>query len=186
MSDIVSELAACRSLASDDLLRRMPRPDLHRLVARCMGLAERCERDPADFATLHAAVRVDGIGLTGRRYVEFDTDAYLLVCRHVFDHDRSRGWRYAAVMREAAKRQIGSGDLASWLAENGGMNALFLVRPLTRTTVSAKVIRLTKQIEMPKHGPIVLTLQREPDGLFAPLSVASPSTPPREHGRGER
>lgn len=174
---VCAELNACRSIARDSNLSRLPRPELHGLVARCMSLAERCLRDQSEMSVLHAAVRVEGVGLTGRRYVEADTDAYLLVCRHVFDADRSRGWRFASVMREAAGRQIQARDLPRWLADNGGMNALFLARPLTRTTVATKTLRLTKQIVLPKHGDVTLTLRRESDGTFAPLSIL-PQEPP--------
>jgi hypothetical protein len=172
MAELTDELAACRAMAGGDLLRRMPRADLHALIARCMAIAERCERDQDELSALHAAVRVVGNGATGRRYVETETDSYLIVCRYVFAQDRGRGWRYAAVMREAAKRQIGSAGLPQWCAMNGGMNALFLSRPLDRKTVSSKTIRLTEAVAMPKHGSVTLTLRRMPDGLFSPVSVA--------------
>jgi hypothetical protein len=114
--------------------------DLYRLLSACLSLCEEVKRDRLE-DELREAVRVSvdernpeiwGTGRSasnngrGRRYVEVQSDAYILVTRYVLEqHDtRNSIYRYAAALREAGRRQIASADLPSWLVDHGGIVAL--------------------------------------------------------------
>lgn len=149
---------------------------LYDLLAGCMALAERCRRNPADLAELEALVREQPSAGKGRWTLR-TSDEYLLVCRFVFPRtgtgkgELSNASRYAHCLREAAKRKLRSHELSAWLRENGGINALYLRRPLTRITVFTKTLRLTESIEVPKQGEFTLTLRRTPENTFDVVAV---------------
>jgi hypothetical protein len=52
------------------------------------------------------------------------------------------------------------------MKKNGGINALYLRRPLSRTTVLTKCLRLLEQIDVPKSGQFTLTLERMPENAY--------------------
>lgn len=151
---------------------------LYDLLAKCMELVERCRRSPADLSELEALVREQPSEGKGR-WVLKTSDEYLLVCRFVFPRrgtskgELSNASRYAHCLREAAKRQIWPGELSGWLKQHGGINALYLRRPLTRTAVFAKTLRLTESIEVPKEGEFTLTLRRTPENAFEVVSIVT-------------
>jgi hypothetical protein len=163
-------------------------PALYRVLAGCMELCERCELDPADRAELEqlfASQPREG----NRRYVEKGSDIYVFVCRYVFHDDtRANANRYSHCLRQAALQQIGSNTLADHLANNGGLNALYMRRPLDRTTVETKCLRLTESIVCPKTGRFTVTLERQPDNTYRPWSVlpASTTEPGPSQERDER
>ncbi|WP_147707818.1 hypothetical protein [Microvirga massiliensis] len=135
-----------------------------------MRLAERC-RDPSEFAELQRLF-LDQPRSGNRRYIENGSDEFTLVCRFVFADlrsgtERSNASRYAHCLREAAKRQIGSATLVEFLKEEGGINALFLGRPLSRQTVTTKTLRLTEPITVGKGVKFTVTLIRNPDNTYS-------------------
>lgn len=147
---------------------------LYDLLAKCMALTERCHRNPQDRKELDSLLRLQP-RVGNRRYIEKGSDEYTLVCRFVFAQDRGRAEhsnssRYAAALRQAAERQIGSADLADVLRNKGGINALFLRRPLDRTDIKTKCLHLARTIEAPKGKPFTLTLRRLPDNTFDVLT----------------
>lgn len=155
--------------------------ELYALLAGCMALAERC-RDPEEYETLRMAVAMRGGNGGPRRYVERNSDAYTLVCRFVFDDhdkgvrkstDRSSSSRYAHTLREADRLGFDSRSIYDQLRHHGGVNALFLLRPLEARTCTLKTLYLAKAITVPKHGEFTLTLSRNSDGSFAVASEAA-------------
>lgn len=150
---------------------------LYDLLAKCMALTNRCLRSPQDRAELEQLFLAQP-HYGNRRYIENGSDEYLLVCRFVFPDglrkgERTNASRYAHCLREAAKRQIRSNELSAWLKENGGVNALYLRRPLTRTTLCRKTLYLTESIEVPKEGEFTLTLRPTPDGWFDVVALVA-------------
>lgn len=180
---LLTELNAARAMADQGGLPiRRKDADLYALLARMMAICETVERDGLD-GDLRDALKVSvdcrnpeliGKGRDasnngrGRRYVETGSDTFILVCRYVLPATESTvaRHRYSVAIREAAKRQIGSENLAKWLAENGGVNTLFKGRPLTAPIVSTKTLHLNQSVIIPKSGKFVLTLERDHRGFF--------------------
>ena len=170
----VTDLALkARGQASEVVIRHKKRASfqLYSVLAPCLELCERCERDPAERAELErlfAAQPREG----NRRYVERGSDIYVLVCRFVFaGTDRSNAMRYSQALREAAKLQIRSGELEAWLGKNGGVNALYFRRPLTTRSVSTKTIRLARSITIPRDRGFTVTLLWSQDNTFRVLGL---------------
>lgn len=148
---------------------------LYEVLADCMDIALRCRRDPADRAELDRLVREQPKRGKGRWTLR-SSDEFIAVCRYVFPNgsrsaERSNSSRYAHCLRQAAERQIAPADLVHFLKTEGGLNVLYLARPLTRTTVSAKTIRFDRAVELPKDGEFTLTLKRQADGSFEVIEV---------------
>lgn len=148
--------------------RRQSDSKLYTVLGGCMQLCERCG-DPAEEAEMRRLVVALG-PLPGkkRHYVERGSDVYQLVARFVFHgeaHSANTN-RYAHTLRQAATLQIRGAALAQWLAENGGVNALYMRRPLDRDDVSTKCLRLTESIVVPKGTPFTLVLRRTPENAF--------------------
>jgi hypothetical protein len=141
---------------------------LYAFLADCMALAERC-REQAAYDELRQAVAERECAGT-REFVQFKSDEYLLVCRHVFvskgETNRNNASRYAIAMREAAKRQINSAGLEEWLRKNGGINALVLDRTDTTRSLSMKTLYLSASITVPRNEWFTLSLRRRPNGIF--------------------
>jgi hypothetical protein len=106
----------------------------------------------------------------GRNYVEKNSDAFILVSRYVLsaDGERNSPYRYATTLREAHRRNIPSDQLKDWLTENGGVQALFLTRPVVARSGRTKILHLTESIEYPKSGKFVVTLEYDGRGHFIP------------------
>ena len=64
------------------------------------------------------------------------------------------------------KRQIKSNDLPTWLAENGGLNALYQPRERTVENFRMKTLHLNQPVTVPKSGEFTITLNRDPRGFF--------------------
>lgn len=177
MSSVARQAEDLRKLAeSGPIGKRHSSFELYDLLAGCMALAERC----AD-AAVHEEMRglvVEQHHRTGqnRRYVERGSDAYILVCRYVFSNlrsagaERSNASRYAHALREAAKQGITSATLGAKLRE-GGINALFLSRPLAARTVTTRTLYLTEPITVDKAQPFTLTLRRTADNRYDVVAV---------------
>lgn len=139
---------------------------LYAVLARCMELCERCERDPAEREELDRLF-AEQPKTGNRRYVEHGSDIYVLVCRFVFtETDRTNAMRYASALREAWKMDVASAELEQWLKDNGGVNALYFRRPLDARSVRTSTLRLAKQIEFSRDRPFTLTLQWRDDNSF--------------------
>lgn len=157
---------------STPLGHRSPKYQLYELLGECMDLAYRAEGNPTEEAELRQLVRGDNRHNKKGRWVEKDSDTYLLVCRFVFydpgraTAERGTGWRYATVLREAAKRQVTPSELAQYLRENGGMNALVQTRPVETQEVTTKTLLLDRAITVRKGQPFTLTLKRLPDNRY--------------------
>lgn len=145
---------------------------LYAILADCMDLAVLC-LDPEKEKELRSlAGALPPLPGKKRHYIEKGSDIYQLVARYVFHGEKVSANinRYAITLRAAKERQIQGNDLAEWLARNGGINALYLSRPLVRTTVRTKCLRLTTQIEVPKDKEFTITLRRTPENAFEVLS----------------
>lgn len=148
---------------------------LYDILAKCMALANRCRRSLKDRDELVGLLRLQPHTGKRGRYIEKASDEYTLVCRFVFAEDRgsaerSNSSRYAMALRQAAERQIGSDDLVDVLRNKGGINALFLRRPLDRADVVTKCLNLARSIEAPKGKKFTLTLRRLPDNTYDVLA----------------
>lgn len=175
MSSIASLLEAARVKAlNGGLPIRRKDGSLYALLAGCMFICEKVQREQLE-PELHEAVRVrvdirgENNAGKGRRFAFKDADAFTLVCRYVLSADnRQSAYRYATTLREASKRQISSGELTSWLTKNGGVQALFLTRPVDARSAKTKILHLTESIEYPKNGEFVVTLEYDGRGHFIP------------------
>lgn len=143
---------------------------LYRVLAKTLSLCERAERNPAERTELEELVLEATKAHKSRAYIERGSDIYIIACRYVFADDRgyANASRYAHCLRQARLRQLSSAGLFDWLSHHGGVNALYLARPLEARSVTTKSIRLSHSVELPKSGRFVLTLERLADGTFKP------------------
>lgn len=178
---IESDIAALKSRAAFFISQRRKDIDLYQVLADCMAICERADLDGevqrlrSDFL---ARQKQEG----RRAYFEADPDVFLIVGRSVFEPEVNRAacWRYTATMREAAKRQIRSGELVEWLRSSGGINALFRARPVAARTARTKTLHLNAPIDIPKGEPFTLTLRRDDRGFFDVLNAATAAMERRE------
>lgn len=92
--------------------------------------------------------------------------------------DRAKSLRAKAHAGPIGKRQLKPENLPQFLRTQGGLNALYLRRPLTRTSVRTKVLHLTESVEIPKDGEITLALKRTPENTFEVLAISNPQRTP--------
>lgn len=161
-----------KSSASQIIAKRQSDTTLYTVLGGCMELCERCG-DPGE----EAKMRVLANSLPPRpgrskHFIERGSDVYQLVARYVFygEEDRSNINRYAHSLRQAGLIQIRGADLPGWLKDNGGINALYMRRPLERNDVTTRCLRLTESITVPKDKSFTLTLRRTPENTFEVLS----------------
>lgn len=173
MSDIVTLLNAARDRAlKGGLPTRRRDGALYALLSGCLFICEKVQREGLE-AELRRAVQVSvdergkGNAGKGRRYAEKDSDAYILVCRHVLEgvDTRNSVYRYAVALREAAARQVSSPDLSKWLKDNGGVSALFN-RARVVNSRRVQLMQLDRSIEYPTDRPFTLTLRYDGKGGF--------------------
>lgn len=84
---------------------------------------------------LREAILQRGREIGRRLYSHRTSDAAVLLCRLVLEHDdtsRATACRYATTIRQATAAGIAPEKLADWLMENGGMMALQRMRNSTR------------------------------------------------------
>jgi hypothetical protein len=160
-----------RAAESGPIGKRHSSFELYGLLAHCMALAHRCRDNAAERTELeHLVLSHPAQG--NRRFIEKSSDEYHLICRHVFTNgatrpgERSNASRYAHALREANRRQIDPDDLVETLKQGGGINALFLRRPLAARSLTTKCLRLEDAITVPKHESFTLTLRRTPENTF--------------------
>jgi hypothetical protein len=181
-------LEAARELAHNGGIPvRRKDGSLYAIFAECLSICEMVAKGGSrDELRQAVRVKVDkinrenwGRGLPrsagnagrGKRYAERASDEYVLVCRYVFESDhRGNFYRYASTLREAGKRQIRSGDLSQWLAENGGVNTLFMGRGTLAALRAIRTLHLNAPVECPKVGAFTLTLRMDHRGFFDVLS----------------
>ena len=138
------------------------------MLADCLSLAKICER-----FNLTEQLKQHIISKSKKRtYFEKDADVYLVVGRYMFEDTKARAacWRYTATIREAAKRQIDSGDLAQWLNDNGGINALFRERPKVQRSNKTRTLHLRSSVEVEIDKPFTITLKSDGTGFFEVLN----------------
>lgn len=168
MTDLETFARSLQQQAGTIVARRQSDGVLYSVLVGCMKLCERCI-DPAEEAELRRLCRsIPPLPGKKRTYVERGSDVYQLAARFVFqgESNSANTNRYAISLRMAAQMQIRSDALGEWLRENGGVNALYLRRPLDRVTVSTKCLRLTSAITVPKSGPFTITLRRTPENAY--------------------
>lgn len=165
MSTFDEELAALREKAKAFPVRRSD-GELYGLLAAMSAMCERAEAEKR-IEELRARALEYAL-LTGRPHFQSDADVFIVVGRLVFEGDKGReaAWRYTAALREARRRNIRSEDLARWLSENGGINALFKTRPVERRSRTTRTLHLTSGVEMPKDREITLTLRDNGAGFY--------------------
>lgn len=158
--------------------KRQSSMELYRLLASCMALGKRCMADQDDRSEMRRLV--SGQGIKGqRRYVEAQSHPYLLVTRYVFHNlksssgDRSNASRYAKALLQADKMNLGPNELAKFMWDNGGVNALYLSRPLDAATVTTKFLHLKRSVTVPKQGTITLKLRRTIDNRYEVLEEST-------------
>ncbi len=146
---------------------------LYGVLASCMNLCERCDHEPAEREELERLFK-EQPRPGKRRYVEKNSDIYVLVCRFVFtETDRTNAMRYASALREASKLQVASGELRDYLKDNGGINALYFKRPLDARSVKTKCLRLASQIEFSRDEPFTLKLTWRDDNTFDAVPIST-------------
>ena len=154
---------------------------LYALLAECLSICEEVIRDGM-FEELREIARVsvderrprgevtraESNNGKGRRYVEAGSDAYILVARYVlaWADGRNSHYRYATTLREAGKRQIAAADLAKWLTENGGVNALYSPAAYRKESHQTKVLHLNQTVRFPREGEFTITLRHDGKGFF--------------------
>lgn len=177
MPTITDEAFGLRRIAeAGPIGKRHSSFELYDLLGGCMRLAERC-RDRTAFEEIRNLVLARPA--VGRRapYIERGSDEFILVCRFVFANlrsasaERSNASRYAHALRHAHSLGIGGGQIAAHLRENGGINALFLRRPLAARNVTTKCLTLTQSVTIEKGSVVRLTLRRLPDNTYEVLRL---------------
>jgi hypothetical protein len=152
--------------------------ELYALLADCHGLAVQIHHNSEDRQALIDLLRPADYSAKNRKgQVNKNSSAFQLVCRFVFQHkgvshaaDRSNASRYGKALEEAWKRGIGPTQIERHLRKHGGINSLFLVRPLGRRDVRSKNIYLETATTLPKEGEVTLVLRRNPNGSFTVVS----------------
>jgi hypothetical protein len=172
VSDILALVSRARD-AAQNFPKRRSDAELYRLLADCMAICERCEKEGQLERLKQEAVQRAKDRGARRAYFEAGADVYLVVGRLVFEGEKARAacWRYTSCMREAGHKGIVSGQLVGWLATNGGINALFRSRKVKARSRLTRTLHLTSAVEMPKIGPITLTLQDNGSGFYDVLPV---------------
>lgn len=162
----------CMTDAADILVRHKSLK-LYELLGR---VAEVCEVARGDnTGELNEIIRQQPLLGRNRTYVNKSTDVYLKVCRLIFHQERhyANTCRYASALREAAVRNIQSRDLSRYLREQGGINSLYLARPLAQTSISTKCLRLAETVHVPKGGTLRLVLEHQPDNTFRVVEASA-------------
>lgn len=174
MATIVERAETLRTQA--DTIKRYSDLTLYRILS---GALELCEANPIEQDELRRAYaakpRPDG---ENRTYVEKGSDIYQLACRYIFhgvEHHANVN-RYAIALRRAAERQIRGQDLTEWLVRNGGINALYVTRPLGKTTVKTKCLHLDVPITVTKDQEFTLRLIRTPENKYRVLHMSDQTT----------
>lgn len=175
---VTSEAYRVRAIAeAGPIGKRHSSFELYDLLAKCMRLAERCRASKPDFDQIQLLVTQQPHG-GNRRYVERGSDEYTMICRFVFSNlrstgaERSNASRYAHTLRQASRCGLNSSTIAEHLTKNGGINALFLRRPLERFDVLTKCLVLTEQIRAPKGGQFTVKLRRTSDNRYDVLEFS--------------
>jgi hypothetical protein len=174
---IAAEAHSLRKIAeAGPIGKRHSSFELYDLLGKCMKLAERCAAT-SEYEEMRGLVTQQPGA--NRRYVERGSDRFILVCRFVFSNLRSAGTersnasRYAHTLRQAHQKGLRSDDLAEYLKDNGGVNALFLRRPLASLTVTTKCLVLTEAVRIPKDHTLNITLRRTPDNRYEVLDFST-------------
>lgn len=140
---------------------------LYSVLGNCLKLVKRIQMDAYAYAELKKMFLAQPHTNVKGRWLEKGSDAFVLVCRYVFtETDRTNAMRYAQALREADKLQIAADDLAGWLKRNGGVNALYMRRPLNDIPVQTKTLRLTRSILFKRTEPFTVTLQWNTHNAF--------------------
>ena len=174
LGDIKAQMAEAKKKAGFFVTQRRRDIDLYAMLAETLAVCERVEAEGLEDALREDIAQRDRDG-RNRTYVERNSDVYVLVGRFVFEPElnRAASWRYSATLREAAKAGLRSGELADWLRENGGINALFRARPVAARTARTKTLHLNAQVEVPKGRPFQIRLQRDKKGFFDVLEISA-------------
>lgn len=168
MSTLSDKLKAARLRAQKGgIPARRKDSDLYKILAEILDICQDVDREGLRSDLIEELTARDKAG-RNRIYVYPQSDNYVLTCRYVLEGEDNRNsiYRYAASIREAAKRQIRAENLASWLKENGGINTLFKSRPLARQDVKTSTIHLNEPITAPKGKPMTITIMRDARGFF--------------------
>lgn len=167
MTDILADLAAIKSRAVDFPKRRSD-AQLYALLAECLELSLRCEREGSLEILKAEAIRQGKATGKRRAYFESTADAPLVIGRLVFEGEKRRdaSWRYTACIREAIARQISPAGFVTWLTNNGGLNALFRTRKVAARSRTTRTLHLLSPVEMPKQGVITLVLRDNGAGFY--------------------
>jgi hypothetical protein len=176
VSTIVERAETLREQAG--AIKRYSDLTLYRILS---GVLELCEANPIEQEELRRAYADKPLPEgKNRTYVEKGSDIYQLACRYIFHgaEHRANVNRYAIALRRATERQLRSHDLIAWLAGNGGINALYVTRPLDREVVKTKCLRLDVPITVTKGQEFTLRLIRTPENSYRVLSMSERTTDP--------
>lgn len=178
-SDFINRICALKDEAhAGPIGKRQSSFDLYRVLVGCYRLALQCRLQQEDADALRRLVREEACDGKGRWTLP-GSDEFILVCRYVFPRaskgkgELANASRYAAAMREAEKRQMTPEDLADFLKNKGGVNALYLTRPLDRTDIQTKTLYLDRTITVSKHHSFTLTLKRMDDNRFEVVEMSA-------------
>lgn len=152
--------------------------DLYRVLVGCYSAALQARLREDDADELRRLVREEACDGKGRWTLP-GSDEFILVCRYVFPRsgngrgELANASRYAAALREAEKRQMTPDALADFLKNKGGVNALYLTRPLDRTDVQTKTLYLDRTITVSKNNQFTITLKRMEDNRFEVIDLST-------------
>jgi len=174
MSGVLEQIEAARLRASHHVPGRRDMRELYRLLTDCARICRVVDETNALQAVKSEALK-KGLDGRNRSYFESDADAPLVVCRLVFEGEKRRdaAWRYTATLREAQKHQIDPEQLADWLHENGGINALFRRREKAARSRTTRTLHLNSPLTIPEDGKVSVTLCADGRGYFDVLAVPS-------------
>jgi hypothetical protein len=181
MTNVSQRIEALRSRSETGPIgQQTSRDDLYKLLGDCAVLARDCDRNPEDRQALVELIQpVRNTGRSRAGQVNSTSTNSQLVCRLVFSRSASprlntaNASRYGKALEEAARRGIDPIHVGGWLKQNGGVNALFLARPLEAREVRTKSLLLTEAQTIPKHGVVTLALKRTEDGRYDVVTGAA-------------
>ncbi|MCP1200096.1 hypothetical protein [Notoacmeibacter sp. MSK16QG-6] len=158
---------AAKKNAKFFMARRRRDGKLYQLLAETLAICEYVAANDL-LEAVRAEIAAKDRNGRNRTYAEKNSDLYLVVGRSVFEPEMNRegSWRYSVTLREAARRQIRSGDLAAWLSENGGVNTLFKGRGVLASASTTKTLHLNQPVEVRQGVDITLRLRMDHRGFF--------------------
>lgn len=171
---VLDRVAELRERAAFFTAKRRKDGELYSLLADTLAVCETVDRENM-LEQVRAEIAAQPKNGRNRTYAERTSDVYSVVSRLVFHGagNTTTFWRYAAVMRRAAERQISGDNLAHWLAQNGGVNTLLHDSGRLAARRTMRTLHLNHSVSATRGEEITLVLRMDNRGFFDVLRGSS-------------